>query len=206
MDHTRWTAVTESAFEHERRGLDRIRESLPDRAPWRAWSNFTFATRSGTLFEVDLLLAAPSGVHLIELKSWRGAIDEWHGVWVQHTEDGSRIPHGNPMTLAIHKGAALRHLLLTTGESPYFRPSICFTNDSLRVNLPRLDLRHTHKVPDLIRMLSRPTHNARDIMTADRVAALEESIELTGITSSTANCGDLHSLVNRLFTELADGS
>lgn len=62
----RWTTVTES--EHERRGLEAIRKRLPKEEPWRAWSNFTFTANSGHVREVDLLVAAPAGVFLVELK------------------------------------------------------------------------------------------------------------------------------------------
>lgn len=47
MREGRWTTVTGSEFDHERRGLKAIREKLPDADPWRAWSNFTFTANSG---------------------------------------------------------------------------------------------------------------------------------------------------------------
>lgn len=36
MRDGRWTAVTESEFQHEHRGLEAVREKLPDNDPWRA--------------------------------------------------------------------------------------------------------------------------------------------------------------------------
>ncbi|MEV4674344.1 MULTISPECIES: NERD domain-containing protein [Actinomadura] len=72
MLEDRWTTVTESQFEHERRGLEAIREQLPDADPWRARSNFTFTANTGHIREVDLLVVTPGGVHMIELKNWHG--------------------------------------------------------------------------------------------------------------------------------------
>ena len=57
----RWITVTESEFDHERRGLEAIRERLPDAEPWRAWSNFTFTAHAGHVREVDLLVVSPGG-------------------------------------------------------------------------------------------------------------------------------------------------
>ena len=39
----------------EREALDFVRESLPDRTPYRAWSNFEFVAQDGSINEVDLL-------------------------------------------------------------------------------------------------------------------------------------------------------
>ncbi|MER7369450.1 NERD domain-containing protein [Nonomuraea wenchangensis] len=92
----RWTTVTESEFDHERRGLEVIRKKLPDGKPWRAWSNFTFTAYAGHVREVDLLVVTPGGVHKVELKAWRGSLTAENGTWVQTTKEGRRVPHGNP--------------------------------------------------------------------------------------------------------------
>ena len=41
---SRWHEVTPSSFAHERAALDYVRELLPDRHPFQAWSNFTFVS------------------------------------------------------------------------------------------------------------------------------------------------------------------
>jgi hypothetical protein len=58
---SRWHEVTPSSFVHERAALDYIRELLPDRHPFQAWSNFTFVSDQGHVREVDLLVAVPTG-------------------------------------------------------------------------------------------------------------------------------------------------
>lgn len=51
--------VTPSQFAHEAEGLRIVRNLLPDRPPYRAWSNFEFRDERGTWSEVDLLAIAP---------------------------------------------------------------------------------------------------------------------------------------------------
>jgi len=61
----RWHEIALSDFGHERAGLAQVRDLLP----CQAWSNLTFISNSGHTREVDLLVAAPSGLFLLELKS-----------------------------------------------------------------------------------------------------------------------------------------
>ncbi|MEU9430913.1 NERD domain-containing protein, partial [Streptomyces sp. NPDC048342] len=67
-DSPRWHEVSKSEFPHERAGLAHVRELLPDRAPFQAWSNFEFRDRQGKWHEVDLLVLGESRLHLVELK------------------------------------------------------------------------------------------------------------------------------------------
>lgn len=99
----RWTTITESEYEHERRGLEAIRRRLPDEEPWRAWSNFTFTANSGHVREVDLLLTSPAGVFLAELKDWHGSVQGGGNDWVQTTPGGTHRRHGNPCTWRTEK-------------------------------------------------------------------------------------------------------
>ncbi|SRR6266542_4212254 len=73
-DSSRWHEVSPSEFDHERAGLAHLRELLPDRAPFHAWTNFEFRDRAGKWYEVDALVLGERRLHLIELKHYRGAI------------------------------------------------------------------------------------------------------------------------------------
>lgn len=64
---------------------------LPDNDPWRAWSNFTFTTNTGHVREVDLLVIAPGGVFLMELKDWHGSLESRNGSAAPHDTEGA--PH-----------------------------------------------------------------------------------------------------------------
>jgi Nuclease-related domain len=83
MRDGRWVTVTESAFLHERAGLEFVKNGLPDAAPYRAWSNFTFTANTGHVREVDLLVAAPSGLYLLELKDWHGRLETAGSGWLR---------------------------------------------------------------------------------------------------------------------------
>ncbi|MBF6455528.1 NERD domain-containing protein [Nocardia cyriacigeorgica] len=179
----RWTAVNESAYPHERSALDRIRAAVPDADPWRAWSNFSFATAAGELYEIDLLIAAPSGLHLVELKSWRGRLAAGGRGWVQTNESDVQIAHGHPLRLLFHKCTALERLLSAAGANVAIRPSLCVSNDRLRVELPGRDRRHVLTADSLLTRLARPTHNARHRMTSERVDGIERALSSVGISS-----------------------
>lgn len=177
----RWTAVNKSAYRHERDALERIRAAIPDTDPWRAWTNFAFATATGRLFEVDLLITAPGGLHLVELKSWRGRLTATESGWVQTNESNEQIAHGRPLQPALHKSTALTRLLAAAGEHVAVRPLLCLSNDRLEVELPGSYLRHTLSVGSLVRRLSRPTHIACHRMTRHRVDGIERALASVGI-------------------------
>jgi len=67
-DSGRWVEVTGSQFPHEADGLDIVRRLLPGESPFRAWSNFEFRDSHGRWPELDLLVLARDGFHLVELK------------------------------------------------------------------------------------------------------------------------------------------
>lgn len=64
-----FNAITESQFAWEREALEYLREGLPEREPYRVWTNFEFIADDGSLNEVDALVLAPSGFFLVEIKS-----------------------------------------------------------------------------------------------------------------------------------------
>ncbi|MER6813588.1 BREX system serine/threonine kinase PglW [Spirillospora sp. NPDC000708] len=182
----RWTTVTESEFEHERRGLQAIREQLPDADPWRAWSNFTFTAHTGHIREVDLLVVTPGGVHMIELKNWHGRLTTENGTWVQMAPNGRRIPHGNPLHLVNQKAKELAGLLGQNGERVWVGATVCFTDSSLRVQLPTGDRHSVHTIAELMQMLRQPPNDERRRITGPRSRAIKTALERVGIRRSEA--------------------
>ncbi|MFI2073270.1 BREX system serine/threonine kinase PglW [Streptomyces triculaminicus] len=168
----RWTTVTESEYEHERRGLEAIRRRLPDEEPWRAWANFQFTANSGHVREVDLLVVAPAGVFLVELKDWHGSVHGGGNDWVQTTPGGTSRRHGNPLHLSNRKAKELSGLINGVSGRPADRTKIwvgeavCFTDDKLRVNLPAADMNGVFTVKQLVEMLAVPPGDARYQTTA----------------------------------------
>lgn len=187
MREGRWTTVTESEYEHERRGLEAIRRRLPDEEPWRAWSNFTFTANSGHVREVDLLVVAPAGVFLIELKDWHGSVHGGGNEWVQTTPGGASRRHGNPLHLSNRKAKELSSLINGVSGRPGARPkvwvseAVCFTDDKLRLNLPAADMNGVFKVKPLAEMLAVPPGDARHRITAGTSRQVDAALKKLGI-------------------------
>jgi serine/threonine protein kinase len=183
----RWTTVTESEYEHERRGLEAIRKRMPDEEPWRAWSNFTFTASSGHVREVDLLVVAPAGVFLVELKDWHGSVRGGGNDWVQTTPGGTSRRHGNPLHLSNRKAKELSGLVNGVAGRPGDRPriwvgeAICFTDDKLRVNLPAADMNGVFTVKQLVEMLAVPPGNSRHRTTAETSRQVDVALKKLGI-------------------------
>ena len=98
VENDRWVEVTPSQFPHEVEGLRIVRDLLPQRAPFRAWTNFEFRDDRGNWSEVDLLVLAPDGLHLVELKYYSGRLAGTDTTWHR---DGH--PQDSPLLLANRK-------------------------------------------------------------------------------------------------------
>ncbi|MEU7209930.1 BREX system serine/threonine kinase PglW [Streptomyces sp. NPDC044989] len=187
MREGRWVTVTESEFEHERRGLEAIRQKLPDSDPWRAWSNFTFTANTGHVREVDLLVVAPGGLCMIELKDWHGSVTSENGTWVQTTPGGHRRTHGNPLHLVNRKAKELAGLLAQTGaKRVWVAEAVCFTDNSLRVRLPAHDQNGVYTVDELVDMLKQPARDERRRITAIGSREVAAALKSIGIRKSDA--------------------
>ncbi|MCH0556890.1 BREX system serine/threonine kinase PglW [Streptomyces sp. MUM 16J] len=187
MREGRWVTVTESEFDHERRGLEAIRAKLPDSDPWRAWSNFTFTAHTGHVREVDLLVVAPGGVCMIELKDWHGSLTSENGTWVQTTPRGRRRTHGNPLHLVNKKAKELAGLLAQTGgKRVWVAEAVCFTDNGLRVRLPAHDQNGVYTVAQLVDMLQQPPRDERRRITAIGSREIAAALKKVGIRKSEA--------------------
>ncbi|MFF8449108.1 BREX system serine/threonine kinase PglW [Streptomyces leeuwenhoekii] len=187
MREGRWVTVTESEFDHERRGLEAIRRALPDSDPWRAWSNFTFTANTGHVREVDLLVVAPGGLCMVELKDWHGSVTSENGTWVQTTPSGRRRTHGNPLHLVNRKAKELADLLAQTGgKRVWVAEAVCFTDDGLRVRLPAHDRNGVYAVDELVEMLKQPPRDERRRITAIGAREIKAALDKVGVRPSDA--------------------
>lgn len=109
VDSGRWHEVTPSSFAHERAALEYVRELLPDRHPFQVWSNFTFTSDQGHIREVDLLVAAPTGLFLIEIKNFHGRLRNSGSTWI--LTGGRGHTFDSPLPLADQKAKELKSLL-----------------------------------------------------------------------------------------------
>ena len=110
MSLSRWQAVSQSQFAWEREALDWLRNQLPDREPWHAWTNFEFIDDEGKVNEVDALILTPAGLFLIEIKSRPGVVTGDAHTWLWVT-DGRERAYDNPLILANRKSKRLASLL-----------------------------------------------------------------------------------------------
>ncbi|MEU1591273.1 BREX system serine/threonine kinase PglW [Streptomyces sp. NPDC005708] len=186
MREGRWTTVTESEFDHERRGLEAIRRELPDADPWRAWSNFTFTANTGHVREVDLLVVAPGGVWMVELKDWHGSVTSENGSWVQTQPGGRRVPHGNPLHLVNKKAKELAGLLGANGKRVWVGEAVCFTDNGLRVRLSAHDQNGVHTVAELVELFRQPPRDERRRVTGIDSREIAKALERVGIRKSDA--------------------
>jgi hypothetical protein len=93
VQQTRPTTVT---------GYRRTRQRPAGHRALSAWSNFTFTAQTGHPYEVDLLVAAPSGLYLIEIKSLNGRLMSSGSNWIL-TGPSSTRTFDNPLDLADAK-------------------------------------------------------------------------------------------------------
>ncbi|WP_299162700.1 NERD domain-containing protein, partial [Accumulibacter sp.] len=141
MSLSRWQAVSQSQFAWEREALDWLRNHLPDREPWHAWTNFEFIDEEGKVNEVDALVLTPAGLFLIEIKSRPGEVsgDAHTWLWVS---DGRERAYDNPLILANRKSKRLASLLRRQSSVfkakvrlPFVEPLIFLSATSLNCKL-----------------------------------------------------------------------
>lgn len=133
----RWLAVAESRFAWEREALEWLRAQLPDRDPWRVWTNFEFIDDEGKVSEVDALVLSPAGLFLVEIKSRPGTlIGDVHS-WTWNT-DGRSSTVDNPLILTNRKAKRLASVLkrqpaITKAKIrlPFVEPAIFLSSTSL---------------------------------------------------------------------------
>lgn len=110
MKAPRWQTIAESEFPWEREAIEWLMEKLPDGEPWHAWSNFEFIDDEGKVNEVDVLVLAPAGLFLVEIKSRPGNLRGDTHTWTWMT-DGREYSYDNPVYLANRKSKRLGSLL-----------------------------------------------------------------------------------------------
>lgn len=107
---TRWKEISPSQFPWERDALEFVRRALPNREPFRAYSNFEFIAEDGSINEVDLLVITRYSLFLIEIKSRPGEVGGDTHTWIWR--DGNReYIDDNPLLLTHRKAKKLASLL-----------------------------------------------------------------------------------------------
>jgi serine/threonine protein kinase len=105
----RWQGQ-KSSFPWEQDALDHIKAQMPQAEPYRAWQTFTLTAASGHVREVDLLIATPGGLFLVEIKSHPGTATNNGGTWLFKDGDKLRTIE-NPLHFTDQKAKELKDLL-----------------------------------------------------------------------------------------------
>ncbi|PWU50774.1 BREX system serine/threonine kinase PglW [Micromonospora sp. S4605] len=202
MQEGRWTTITPSQFTHEREALAHVQVLLPDTEPYRAWSNFTFTAQTGHPYEVDLLVAAPGGLYLIEVKSLTGRLTSSGSNWILHSPNGTRT-FDNPLHLADGKAKKLKSLLQVAAAQrkgppikiPFVQAAVFLSKPGLHIGLSE---HHLHGIfgpepapghqpgplPTIGSLLQRPPQDEKHRVTKELSAALPDLLEAVGIARS----------------------
>ncbi|GIJ25151.1 protein kinase [Micromonospora qiuiae] len=202
MQEGRWTTITPSQFAHEREALAYVQALLPDTEPYRAWSNFTFTAQTGHPHEVDLLVAAPGGLYLIEIKSLNGRLASSGSNWILSHHGSTRV-FDNPLHLADLKAKKLKSLLQAAAgrrrgapvKLPFVQAAVFLSKPGLRVELSE---HHLHGVygpelapghqpgplPAIGSLLQRPPQDEKHRVTMQMSAALPDLLHAVGIARS----------------------
>jgi hypothetical protein len=202
MQEGRWTTITPSQFTHEREALAHVQALLPDSEPYRAWSNFTFTAQTGHPYEVDLLVAGPGGLYLIEIKSLTGRLISSGSNWILHNPGGTRT-FDNPLHLADAKAKKLKSLLQVAANQrkgppvkiPFVQAAVFLSKPGLRIELSDHHLHSIYgpepapghqpgQLPTITSLLTRPPQDEKHRVTKELSAALPDLLEAVGIARS----------------------
>src|ERR1700691_5372224 len=96
-----------SAYSWEQSALEHIKALMPDAEPYRAWQTITFTAASGHVREVDLLIATPGGLFLVEIKSHPGTAANHGSTWMVRDDDKVRTID-NPLHFTDQKAKELK--------------------------------------------------------------------------------------------------
>jgi serine/threonine protein kinase len=127
-----------SDFPWEEDALKHVRGQMPSAEPYRAWQTFTFTARSGHVREVDLFIATPAGLFLVEIKSHPGRASNQGATWLFHGDDRVRTIE-NPLHLTNQKCKELKSQLEWAAAKlglpirlPYIRAAVFLSAPDLR--------------------------------------------------------------------------
>ena len=109
-----------SAYSWEQSALEHIKAQMPDAEPYRAWQTFTFTADRGHVREVDLLIATPGGLFLVEIKSHPGTAANHGSTWMFRDGDKTRTIE-NPLHFTDQKAKELKSQLQKAANKLHVR-------------------------------------------------------------------------------------
>jgi serine/threonine protein kinase len=106
-EQPRWQGQR-SDYPWEQDALQHIKDQMPLTEPYRAWQTFTFTASSGHVREVDLFIATPGGLFLVEIKSHPGKATNDGSTWLFHEANRRPRTIENPLHFTDTKAKELK--------------------------------------------------------------------------------------------------
>jgi hypothetical protein len=135
-DANRWWGPR-SDFPWEEDALKHIRQQIPQAEPYRAWHTFTFTAHAGHVREVDLFIATPGGLFLVEIKSHPGRVANQGSTWLFRSHDKLRTIE-NPLHLTDRKAKELKAQLEWAARELHMRLRLPFIQPAVFLSAPDL--------------------------------------------------------------------
>jgi Nuclease-related domain/Protein tyrosine and serine/threonine kinase len=160
----RWYQERPSVYPWEQRGLDYVKRLLPDAEPYRAFATFTFTAKNGRVHEIDLLVATPNGLHLLELKAHPGTVRNKGRRWFFNDPELRRPrPIDNPLHSATTEATALRSRLQWAADQaklgitvPRITAAVLLTGERLVSELDEQQALNVYGSDDLVEQTRLP--------------------------------------------------
>ena len=139
-----------SDFPWEEDALKHIRDQMPAAEPYRAWQTFTFTAQGGHIREVDLFIATPGGLFLVEIKSQPGRATNQGSTWLFQGADRLRTIE-NPLHLTDRKCKELKTQLEWAARTlrlnmriPYIQAAVFLSAPDLRCEFDEVQRIHVY--------------------------------------------------------------
>lgn len=183
----RWKSISPSQFPWEQDALDFIQRALPNREPFRAYSNFEFIADDGSINEVDVLIISRYSIFLVEIKSRPGEVSGDSHTWVWR--DGSReYFDDNPLLLTNRKAKKLASLLrkqmtVQKRRTPYIQSLVFLSDPAQRCKLTGPARENVHLRGDIVAKLFDETVPVASAQPIDRdlTTSINRALEAVGI-------------------------
>jgi serine/threonine protein kinase len=186
-----------SAYSWEQAALDHIRAQMPEAEPYRTWQTFTFTTDRGHVREIDLFIATPGGLFLVEIKSHPGTATNNGRTWM--FRDGrARRTFDNPLSFTDQKAKELKDLLKRAARKlnvkepiPFIKAAVFLSAENLVCNFSEFQtpsvygrdrLENQTKLPGIwTGLLNQPPASDRNRVTPSLSRQLPELFNEIGI-------------------------
>lgn len=183
----RWKTISPSQFPWEQDALDFVQRALPNREPFRAYSNFEFVADDGSINEVDLLIISRYSIFLVEIKSRPGEVGGDSHTWIWR-DGGREYFDDNPLLLTNRKAKKLASLLrkqLTVQKrrTPFIQSVVFLSDPAQRCKLAGPARENVHLRADIASKLFDETAPVASAQPIDRdlATSINRALETVGI-------------------------